>query len=65
SEGAGCPVRKFPLAPRTLRAQHEGREVGCAFFCLLFFAQAKKSKSPKGEMLFVETHSVGDGLLLR
>jgi len=32
-----------------------GATQGCAFFCLLFFAQAKKSKSPRGERKLAPT----------
>jgi hypothetical protein len=40
--------RKIPPAPRT-RSKAAGAKAGCAFFWLLFFAQAKKSDSPKAK----------------
>ncbi|NYF21866.1 hypothetical protein HDC36_003342 [Xanthomonas sp. JAI131] len=43
------PLPRIPSYSRTRSAQRGGREVGCAFFWLLFFAQAKKSNSPQGE----------------
>ncbi|MXV07992.1 hypothetical protein DYQ95_12780 [Xanthomonas sp. LMG 9002] len=49
--GAGCPFRESPSGLRTRSAQRGGRAAGCAFFWLLFFAQAKKSNSPSGESL--------------
>ncbi|MBB4128392.1 hypothetical protein GGR77_003719 [Xanthomonas translucens] len=45
----GCAIEKCPLGLRTRSAQRGGRAAGCAFFWLLFFAQAKKSNSPQGE----------------
>jgi hypothetical protein len=38
----GCSVEK-PREPREPGAQRRARRLGCAFFWLLFFAQAKKS----------------------
>ena len=44
SGAAGGCFRKFPLRLRT-RSAAQGAPPGCAFFWLLFFAQAKKSDS--------------------
>jgi len=42
SKGHGWPFEKPPRGTRT-RRNAPGATQGCAFFCLLFFAQAKKS----------------------
>ncbi|MBV6689558.1 hypothetical protein KV692_17215 [Xanthomonas euvesicatoria pv. physalidis] len=54
SKGHGCPFEKFPNGLRTRSAAGaEGARTGCAFFWLLFFAQAKKSDSrPQGVKAF-------------
>ncbi|QGY76420.1 hypothetical protein FZ025_06935 [Xanthomonas hyacinthi] len=43
------PLPRIPSYSRTRSAKRGGREVGCAFFWLLFFAQAKKSNSPQAK----------------
>jgi len=51
STGQGCPVEKsrWWSEPRPQRGR--GAKAGCAFFWLLFFAQAKKSNSLNSEAL--------------
>ncbi|MBO9739397.1 hypothetical protein J7432_10320, partial [Xanthomonas axonopodis pv. begoniae] len=45
-KGQECPLQKFLPDLRTRSAAGaQGARTGCAFFWLLFFAQAKKSDS--------------------
>jgi len=48
--GHGCPFETTPgaIPERGKPERSEGPDAGACFFCLLFFARAKKSEAPEG-----------------